>query len=95
MPEIATLQNTLVDKTCSKCKKIKEPHYFQMAQTMYKTCNSCRFTARQNSRGTTWTALTAAGYNPNYIAAAASSSSASSTTTADYFGPEPDPEPKP
>ena len=42
MPMNATLQNTLFDSRCSKCKKTLDPIYFSQHGKVYKTCNECR-----------------------------------------------------
>jgi hypothetical protein len=94
MPERATFHNSIFDRKCSKCKHTKEVQYFTSDVSIYKTCNACRFKARQNSVRNPWTALaisTAAGYEYDHAAA----SSSSSPSAVDYFGEEPDPEPEP
>ena len=38
----ATIQNTLFESRCSKCKKTHDPIYFTQHGKVYKTCNECR-----------------------------------------------------
>ena len=98
MPEIATFQKYIVYRKCSKCKHTKEAHFVQLAAAMLKTCNACRFRARQLSRAEREPALTAAGfYDHDHVAAASeslSSSASASTAAVDYSVDEPDPEPE-
>ena len=93
MPEIATFQNSMFDRTCSKCKHTKEAHFVQSAAAIYKTCNACRFRARQLSRSSGESA-----YDHDHVAAASESLSSSASAYAaavEYFFDEPDPEPEP
>ena len=89
MPERATFTNSIFDRKCSKCKQTEEAHLFQSVEAIYKTCNACRFRARQLSRAEREPALTAAGfYDHDHVAAASeslSSSSSASSGAVDYF----------
>ena len=49
MPQIARIGNNLYDRKCSKCKKMKEPHDYELRNMIYQTCNHCRFKAYQRN----------------------------------------------
>ena len=49
MPQIARIGNNLYDRKCSKCKKMKEPHDYELRNMVYQTCNHCRFKAYQRN----------------------------------------------
>ena len=42
MPVYATIQNTIFDVRCSKCKKSSDPIYHTQNGRVYITCNECR-----------------------------------------------------
>ena len=100
MPERFTLQNSICDRRCSKCKKTNEVHFFTSGLLIYKTCNACRFRTRQLRRAR----LPDSDYDGDDVDAAfaslslyssSSSASAASTSAGDYFVDEPEPEPEP
>ena len=100
MPVYATLQNTLSDIRCSKCKKTQDPIYFTQHGKLYKTCNECRVrdVRRRASRlrDNFWNYNTGDEDAVNAVLALSSSAAASaSTSSTDYFVAEPDPEPEP
>ena len=47
MPQPARFGTNLQDRKCSKCKKTKEPHDYELRAMVYRTCNHCRFKAYQ------------------------------------------------
>ena len=49
MPQNARIGNNLYDRRCSKCKKMKEPHDYELRNMVYQTCNQCRFKAYQRN----------------------------------------------
>ena len=94
MPVEATIQTTIFDMRCSKCKKSSEPIYHTRNGMVYKTCNECRGKAarRRTSRirDNFW------NYDiVNAVLALSSSAAAASTSSVDYFVAEPDREPEP
>ena len=96
---------------CSKCHNTKDITYFSTAGHVFKTCNICRYKARQlrRDRSPTWPAsvsLSSAASEPtpneiNELVQSitglfiSSSSSSSSSVSASYFVAEPEPEPEP
>jgi hypothetical protein len=63
MPVYATLDNSLSDMKCSKCKRTKEGVFFITHGMLYKTCNDCRVHARRNSRAAIDERMAAAAAN--------------------------------
>ena len=110
MSERYTIDDETEDRKCSKCHKTKSVQNFRLIVHTFRTCNACRFRARQlrRDRSPTWNASSSASnptpnelnslvdsINDYYSNSASSSASASASASASYFVQEPEPEPEP
>ena len=50
MSEIFRIYDDSEDRACSKCHKIKRVYCFRIDGRIFKTCNSCRYRARELRR---------------------------------------------
>ena len=105
MPGRAVFGNSIFDIRRSKCKRAKEPENFTTLGILSRTCNMCRFNARERTRAVQSIRVRAAlaihyDHEHDDVAAAVallslSSSASASISSDDYFVDEPDPEPEP
>ena len=111
MSESYTIYDETEDRTCSKCHRTKAVHNFRITVHIFRTCNACRFRARQLRRERSPTgsvhvsfhSSSASDPTPNELNSIvdsindyySASSSASASASASYFVAEPEPEPEP